>query len=289
LPSAIVERGSLAAGARFSGPSVVVERETSTVVTAHVVDVGGRGYGADGESVYKESTQIPTLEFAERGQVDAELIHILNANVREANQVVGDFYSLAACKTVGHKRLTAIMEEAGLASLHSLGEFIFSRTRTATLQRIATLPKGRWSNVLMTDGYDCPVRLACVVTIGDGVVNVDFAGSDGVAKHGINVPIIYTRDYACYALKCVVAPDIPNNWASLRAFANSSPENILNAPCSAPVSVRHVIGHLLPDLVLGALAQALPGRVLAEGAAAVSAIRPGAIRQRGPMIWPGDM
>jgi N-methylhydantoinase B len=83
------------------------------------------------------------------------------------------------------------------------------------------------------------------------------------------VPVIYTKAYASYALKCVVAPDIPNNWASLEAFTITSPENILNAPRPAPVSVRHVIGHLVPDLVLGALAQALPGKVLAEGAAAL--------------------
>ena len=78
-----------------------------------------------------------------------------------------------------------------------------------------------------------------------------------------------TKAYASYAVKCVVAPDIPNNWASLAAFTISSPVNILNAERPAPVSVRHVIGHLVPDLVLGALAKALPGKVLAEGAAAL--------------------
>jgi N-methylhydantoinase B len=114
-----------------------------------------------------------------------------------------------------------------------------------------------------------PVKLACVVEIGEGTVNVDFAGTDGISRWGINVPIIYTKAYASYALKCVVAPDIPNNWASLEAFTISAPESILNAPRPAPVAVRHVIGHMVPDLVLGALAKALPGQVLAEGAAAL--------------------
>jgi hypothetical protein len=49
---------------------------------------------------------------------------------------------------------------------------------------------------------------------------------------------------------------IPNNWASLEFFTVSSPVNILNAGRPAPVSLRHVIGHMVPDLVLGALAQA---------------------------------
>ncbi|MEZ5753562.1 MAG: hydantoinase B/oxoprolinase family protein [Paracoccaceae bacterium] len=237
--------------------------------TAHVVDVGGRGFGADGKSVYEEGIQIPIMKFAERCKVNETLIALLRANVREPNQVVGDFYSLASCNDVGHRRLIDMMSEIGLTSLDDLGAFIFARTSSATLDRIRALPQGTWDNLLDTDGYDEPVRLAARVRIAGDSVNVDFDGSSPVSRWGINVPIIYTKAYASYALKCVIAPDIPNNWASLAAFTISSPENILNAPFPAPVSVRHVIGHLVPDLVLGALAKALPGRVLAEGAAAL--------------------
>ncbi len=237
--------------------------------TAHVVDVGGRGFGADGKSVYEEGIQIPILKFAERGAVNETLLAFLRSNVREPGQVVGDFYSLAACNEVGHRRLIDMMAEIGLESLDDLGAFIFTRTRVAMLDRVRALPQGAWSNTLDTDGYDAPVRLAATVQIAGDVVNVDFTGTDGVNPRGINVPIIYSKAYASYALKCVVAPEIPNNWASLEAFTVTSPENILNAPRPAPVSVRHVIGHLVPDLVLGALAKALPGRVLAEGAAAL--------------------
>ncbi|WP_413873345.1 hydantoinase B/oxoprolinase family protein [Albidovulum sp.] len=237
--------------------------------TAHVVDVGGRGFGADGKSVYEEGIQIPIMKFAERGRVNADLVRILRSNVREANQVVGDFYSLAACNDVGHNRLIAMMDEIGLETLDELGEFIFARTRAATLERIAALPRGTWTNTMMTDGYDVPVRLMATLETRDQTVNVDFSGTDGISRWGINVPIIYTKAYACYAMKCVVAPEIPNNWASLEPFTVSSPENILNAPRPAPVSLRHVFGHMVPDLVLGALAQALPGRILAEGSGAL--------------------
>lgn len=237
--------------------------------TAHVVDVGGRGFGADGKSVYEEGIQIPIMKFAERGEVNKDLVRILRANVREPNQVVGDFYSLAACNDVGHNRLVDMMREIDLASLDTLGEFIFSRTRAAAMERIRALPKGEWCNEMVIDGYDTPVRLAASVRISDDVVNVDFSGTDPMSRWGINVPVIYTKAYASYALKCVVAPDIPNNWASLELFTVSSPTNILNAKRPAPVSLRHVIGHMVPDLVLGALAKALPGRIQAEGAAAL--------------------
>lgn len=251
--------------------------------TAHVVDVGGRGFGADGKSVHEEGLQIPILKFADRGRVNADLIALVRANVREPDQVVGDFYSLAACNDVGHARLIAMMDEIGLETLEDLGAFIFARTRAAMLERIATLPQGTWVNRLTTDGYDAPVTLCATVTTRDAEVNVDFAGTDGISRWGINVPIIYTKAYASYAIKCVVAPDIPNNWASLAPFTVSSPENILNAPRPAPVSLRHVFGHMVPDLVLGALAQALPGRILAEGAGALwnihMSVRPAAGQQ----------
>jgi N-methylhydantoinase B len=237
--------------------------------TAHVVDVGGRGFGADGKSVYEEGIQIPIMKFAEKGKVNLDLVRILRANVREPNQVVGDFYSLAACNEVGHRRLVDMMKEIGLASLDGLGDFIFSRTRDAMLERIKALPKGSWSNELVTDGYDAPVKLAAKVSVRDDHVEVDFTGTDAMSRWGINCPIIYSKAYACYALKCVVAPDIPNNAASLAFFTVTSPVNILNAVRPAPVALRHIFGHMVPDLVLGALSQALPGKILAEGAGAL--------------------
>ncbi|MET3523777.1 hydantoinase B/oxoprolinase family protein [Mesorhizobium abyssinicae] len=237
--------------------------------TAHVVDVGGRGFGADAKSVYEEGIQIPIMKFAEKGKVNLDLVRLLRANVREPNQVVGDFYSLAACNEVGHRRLVDMMEEIGLASLDGLGDFIFSRTRDAMLERIKALPKGNWANELVTDGYDEPVKLAATVSIRDDHVEVDFTGTDPMSRWGINCPIIYSKAYACYALKCVVAPDIPNNAASLAFFTVSSPVNILNAVRPAPVALRHIFGHMVPDLVLGAISQALPGKILSEGAGAL--------------------
>ncbi|EEB82836.1 hydantoinase B/oxoprolinase family protein [Roseobacter sp. GAI101] len=237
--------------------------------TAHVVDVGGRGFGADGKSVYEEGIQIPIMKFAERGVVNEVLVSLLRANVREANQVVGDLYSLAACNDVGLKRLLEMLDEIGLPNLDKLGDFILSRTHAAVMERIAALPKGAWSNELLTDGYDEPVNLVAKVTIEESRVHVDFDGSSAISRWGINCPMIYAKAYACYAIKCVVAPDIPNNAASLAAFEVTSPVNIVNAERPAPVSLRHVIGHMVPDVVLGALAQALPGQIQAEGAGAL--------------------
>ena len=72
--------------------------------TAHIVDIGGRGFGADANSVYEEGLHIPIIKLADRGTVNDTLINIVRTNVREPDQVVGDIYALATCNEVGHLR-----------------------------------------------------------------------------------------------------------------------------------------------------------------------------------------
>ena len=122
----------------------------------------------------------------------------------------------------------------------------------------------------MIDGFSAPVNLCVTLDIHADHIDCDFAGTSGVDPKGINVPMVYTKAYACYALKCAIAPDIPNNAASLDPFHITAPEgSILNAVHPAPVALRHVIGHLIPDTVYGALDQILPATVPAEGAGAL--------------------
>ncbi|MDX0559410.1 hydantoinase B/oxoprolinase family protein [Sinorhizobium medicae] len=238
--------------------------------TAHVVDVGGRGFGPDANEVYEEGIFVPIMKFAERGNVNKDLVNILRNNVRESHQVVGDVYSLAACNEIGHRRLMDMMEEFGLADLETLADFIFKRSYDATLERIAALPRGSYSNVMRVDGYGSPIDIAVRLDVAEDHILADFEGTSPPSPKGINCPIIYSAAYACYGLKCSIAPEIPNNHASLLPFRVTAPQNcILNAQHPAPVSVRHVLGHLVPDAVLGAVHKMLPGRVPAEGAGAL--------------------
>ncbi|WFT88883.1 hydantoinase B/oxoprolinase family protein [Rhizobium leguminosarum] len=238
--------------------------------TAHVVDVGGRGFGPDAREVYEEGLFIPIMKFFERGELNRTLIHIVRNNVRENDKVVGDFYALAACNEMGQRRLVDMLTEFNLPDLSTIGGFILKHSREATLERLKKLPHGSWNYSLDLDGYDEPVHLAAKLSIGPEGIVVDFDGTSGMSKFGINVPLVYAKAYACYGIKCVVAPEIPNNAASLAPFEVVAPEGcILNAKRPAPVAVRHVLGHFVPDLVLGALHQALPGQVPAEGASAL--------------------
>ncbi len=234
--------------------------------TAHVVDIGGRGFGADGNSVYEEGLLIPIMPFAREGEVNRDLVKIVRNNVREADQVVGDIYALAACNETGHRRLIDMLEEFGLDGLEDISAFILDHSYRATVERIAALPRAVAVNEMTIDGYATPIRLAVRLDIREDRIIADFEGTSAVDPKGINVPLVYTKAYACYGLKCAIAPEIPNNAASLAPFEISAPEgSILNAPHPAPVALRHVIGHMIPDTVLGALHKLRPGTVPAEG------------------------
>lgn len=238
--------------------------------TAHVVDIGGRGFGPDGTEVYEEGLQLPIMKFAERGQVSADLVRIIRANVRQPDQVIGDIHSLSACNDAGDRRLQAMMAEFGLEDLEGLSGFIMERSRAATLKAIASVPDGVYDNVMQVDGFEAPVRMQVQLRVEGEQIVADFDGTSGTSRFGVNVPMVYTRAYACYGLKCAIAPDVPNNFGSLEPFRIIAPEGcILNAVRPAPVSIRHVLGHLVPDVVLGALHHALPNVVPAEGASAL--------------------
>jgi len=238
--------------------------------TAHVVDVGGRGFGPDAREVYEEGICVPIMKFAERGTINRDLVNIMHNNVRESDKVVGDLYALTACNDTGHRRLIDMMQEFDMNDLDTIGEFILTRSLAATMERIAALPKGRYANSMTLDGYNENVTLAVALEISNEGLVADFEGTSPASTFGINVPLTYAKAYACYGLKCVIAPEVPNNAASLAPFSVRAPEGcILNALRPSPVAVRHVLGHFVPDLVLGALHHFLPERIPAEGSGAL--------------------
>nr|NIR35113.1 hydantoinase B/oxoprolinase family protein [Actinomycetota bacterium]NIS29203.1 hydantoinase B/oxoprolinase family protein [Actinomycetota bacterium]NIT94390.1 hydantoinase B/oxoprolinase family protein [Actinomycetota bacterium]NIU17997.1 hydantoinase B/oxoprolinase family protein [Actinomycetota bacterium]NIU64602.1 hydantoinase B/oxoprolinase family protein [Actinomycetota bacterium] len=238
--------------------------------TAHVVDIGGRGYGPDGREVYEEGLRIPILKWVERGTLNDDLVTIVRQNVREADQVVGDIHGLAACNETGRRRLLAMLDEFDLDDLDDLAGFVFARTRAATLGALARVPKGTYGNEMQVDGYDETVTLAVTLTVDDDGMHADFTGTSPTSRYGVNVPLTYAQAYFTYGMLVALAPELPNNFASLAPFTVSAPPGvILNARHPDPVAVRHVIGHFVTDLCLGAIARALPDVIPAEGSGAL--------------------
>lgn len=238
--------------------------------TVHVVDIGGIGFSPDSGQVFEEGLCIPIMPLFQEGVANEFVLDIVRANVREPVQVVGDLYSLASSNEVGATRLLALMEEVGLDTLDDLGAHIVETSEKAMIAEIAKVPPGRYENTMMVDGYDRPVELKVAMEIESDRINVDYSGTSSVSSFGINVPLTYAQAYTSFGIRCVIGHLIPNNAGSLKPIEVTAPEGcILNAPRPCAVNVRHVIGQMLPDVVLGGLGKALPGKVPAEGSSSL--------------------
>jgi N-methylhydantoinase B len=238
--------------------------------TIHVVDIGGLGMGPDGRQVFEEGLSIPIMPLAREGDMNEDLLRLVRANVREPLQVEGDIYACAACNDEGTRRLIDMMDEFEIANLDRLGDTIIEASRDATLERIRALPKGTYRNSLTMDGYDKPLLLNAALTISDDGVHVDYDGTSAASGFGINVVFNYCLAYTAFGVKCLVAPEVPNNAGSLAPITVSAPEGcVLNAKRPWPVAARHTVGQMLPDVVAGCLQQAIAGGVPAEGASSL--------------------
>jgi N-methylhydantoinase B len=202
--------------------------------------------------------------------MNEDLLRLVRANVREPLQVEGDIYACAACNDEGSRRLIEMMDEFEIANLDRLGETILEASREATLGRIRALPQGTYANSMTMDGYDKPLVLNAALTISDDGIHVDFAGTSPASSHGINVVYNYCLAYTAFGVKCLVAPEVPNNAGSLAPITVSAPEGcVLNVKRPWPVAARHTVGQMLPDVVFGCLHQAISGGVPAEGASSL--------------------
>jgi N-methylhydantoinase B len=238
--------------------------------TVHVVDIGGLGMGPDGRQVFEEGLAIPLMPLAREGRMNEDLLRILRANVREPLQVEGDVYALAACNDEGSRRLIDMMEEFGIANLDRLGDHIIETSREATLDAIGKLKPGKYKNSVTMDGYDRPLTLAGEMTIAPEGIHVDYTGTSPASAFGINVVMNYTLAYTAFGVKCLVAPEVPNNAGSLAPITASAPDGcLLNVKRPHGVAARHTVGHMLPDVVFGCLHQVMAGGVPAEGASSL--------------------
>ncbi len=241
-----------------------------TACTSHLVDLGGLGMGPEGSDIFDEGLLIPPCKLVDGGQINDLLVEIVKANSREPIANKGDIYALIACCETGADRLVGMMDEFGLEDLNGLAEHIIGTSRRGTLAEIAKLPTGTYRNRLTVDGYEAEIELVASLTISESGIDLDFSGTSGCSKRGINVPLNYATAYSVFAMRCIIGPEIPNNAGSLEPFRVTGPKGcILNAQSPAPVAMRHVLGQMTPDLVYGCLNQVLPDRIPAEGASSM--------------------
>ena len=252
--------------------------------TAHVADIGGNGPDLGSRDVLAEGLFVPIMPLCREGNVDRWLINLLRANSREPDRLEGDVYALMASNQAGIDRLRRMMEEYRIRDLDALSAHILQSSDRSMREAIARLPPGVYANAMRIDGIDEPIDFVATLTIEPDMLRIDFAGTSGVSRYGINCPMCYTDAYTSFGVKCLVAPRLANNAAVLSRIRVTAPENcIVNALPPAPVTGRSTIGQVLPDVVFGCFDKAMPGLAPAEGTGGSSTLRLGA----GPGITGG--
>ncbi|MGC1687708.1 MAG: hydantoinase B/oxoprolinase family protein [Candidatus Acidiferrales bacterium] len=235
--------------------------------TCHAPDIGGRILSAEAHEVYEEGLRIPITKLFDRGEPNEELVKIIRANVRTPEETVGDLYAQVSSNAVGVRGLLNFMNEFGLDTIDPLADQIISRSERALRDAIRAVPNGQYENESWSDGFEEPIRIKVAVTVEDEDIFIDFTGSSPQSARGINVVLNYTHAYASFAIKAAISPEIPHNEGSFRPVHVTAPRgSILNCTEPAAVASRHLIGHFLPSVIFGALAKAMPGKLMAGGA-----------------------
>ena len=235
--------------------------------TCHSADIGGRILSAEAREVFEEGLRLPIMKLFDRGEPNQVLMQIVRANVRQPDEVIGDFYAQAASNDAGGRALLEMMAEFGLDSVDPIADEIIARSESAVRAEICKLPNGEWKSETWSDGFEEPILIRCTVGVKRDDIFIDFTGSSPQSTYGINVVLNYTHAYASFAIKAAICPDVPHNEGSFRpVHVSAPPGSILNALEPAPVASRQVIGHFLPSAIFAALSGALPGRLMAPGA-----------------------
>ena len=231
---------------------------------AHSPDIGGRIRSADATSVYEEGFQIPPMKVLSAGQINKTLESLLRKNVRVPDQVMGDLYAQFTGLSLMERQVLLLMREYKLEDIEELSSELRSRSEKAMRNAIRSVPDGVYYTQALSDGIDKPICLKMALTIDDDEIRIDFAGSDLQIQKSINVCLAYTIAYTSFGIKAVLCPDVPNNDGTLVPLTIAAPlGSILNSTPPAPGGARALIGHFLPAMVLAALSDAVPDKVIA--------------------------
>ena len=232
--------------------------------TFHSVDIGGAP-SVEARDAYEEGLTIPVCRIVERGTESATVIAFLQANLRAPQETLGDIRAQFAAYEQAQRRLLALLDSEGVADLDALVDNILQRSQASMQRAIAALPAGVYRDEIWLDGFEEPLKICCAITIADGRITIDYAGTSAQINRPINSVLNYTIAYSNYALKCLLDPATPNNDGTFRPVSIVAPEGCLvNPRRPAPVWARHLSGHYLPPLIMGALAPILPDRVIAD-------------------------
>ena len=263
----VPEWGAAPAGAARRAPDFFVASR------AHHADIGGGAPGSMplAREIYEEGLRIPPVFLRRAGRPQEDVLALLLANVRTPAERRADLAAQQGAQATGERRLVEYARRGGRGELARAARALMDHAERVVRAELAGLPRGRWrfADALDDDGLGSgPVPITVTLTLGGGRVELDFTGSSPQVPGPVNAVEPVTRAACAYALRCVLGGDWPVNAGVFRPLAIVAPPGtVVNARPPAAVSAGNVeTSQRIVDVVLGAFARALPGRVPAASA-----------------------
>ena len=239
----------------------------------HHQDVGGMSPGSvppNASEIYQEGIRIPPLKLRDRGVFNDTLLEMLKLNVRVADMFMGDLGAQIAACTVGARRLGELAQRYGYDHLRTLFAELLNRSETLTRHALAEIPNGtyRYVDFLDNDGVelDTPVRIEIAVTIQDGTMHCDFEGTGPQTRGPFNAVPSGSQAAAYFAVRALTDPTIATSGGCFRPVTLHLPKGTLVNPVEpAPVNSRTATIKRITSVIIGALKDAMPHKVPADG------------------------
>ena len=263
----------------------------------HHQDVGGMAPGSvptNATEVFQEGIRLPPLKLREGERFNDTLLKILRRNVRIPETFEGDLMAQVAACTVGVRRLGALAATYGDNHLTAIFAELLERSEAMTRDALRAIPAGTYRAVdfLDNDGIDLDrrIRIEVAVTLRDGAITVDFAGSSPQVRGPFNVVPSGSLAASCYAVRAITDPTIPTNGGCFRPITLKLPEgSIVNPREPAPVNSRTATIKRITGTILAALAEAVPDRVPADNAGELLVLAFGGTRPDGTRFVTGEL
>lgn len=235
---------------------------------AHHSDVGGMSPGSMpvASEIYQEGIILPPVRLVKAGKLQQDIFDILLANVRTPEERAGDILAQISANQRGIARLLELVSNYGTEKIERAMHSLLVYTERMTRNLLKSIPNGRYEFQDYMDGdgiHDQPALIRVAIGINDDEAVVDFQGSASQQAGSINAVYAITLSAVYYVFRCLIGLDVPNNsgcLAPVRVMA--APGSLVNALSPAPVAGGNVeTSQRIVDVLLGALAQAVPDRV----------------------------
>lgn len=237
---------------------------------AHHADVGGMSPGSMSggmTEIYQEGLRIPPIRIMRDHELVADVIDLILLNVRVPRERRGDYMAQVAANLLGARRMADFFRRWSVAAFEEGADAIIESVAKRIRAGISQLPDGVYSfeDVLDDDGMgtsDIPIRVS--ITVAGDQMHFDFAGCGDQVLGNINVTTSGLQASVLYALKVLVDPAGPTNHGIIDPVSISAPAgSIVDAEFPAATAARAQTCQRIIDAVMGALAQAVPDRVVA--------------------------